>query len=74
MISIDPGSSADVQGLRKGDYIFSINKKNVLGEDQEVIIQVLEECGLSVEIGVVRPKTIDSNLSKCLYNLYSYKC
>ena len=52
----------DLQGLREGDYIFSINKKNVLGQHQTVILQLLTEVQSSVEIGLVRPTTNDSNL------------
>ena len=70
-IRIAKGSSADVQGLKDGDYIFSINKKNVLGEDLQTISRKLRESGSYVEIGVVRPKTIDANLCKYLCYYYS---
>ena len=70
-VSIIGGSSADVQGLKKGDYIFSINTKNVLEEESNVILRILREGGSSVKIGVMRPKNIDANLCKYLYNHYS---
>ena len=61
-------SSADLQGLKRYDTIFSINKINVLGKGGDAIKELLKRKTLtSVEIGVMRPMTIDSSL--CKYSL-----
>ena len=66
-------SSADLQGLKRYDTIFSINKINVLGEHGDAIKRRLKQLDLtSVEIGAMRPVTIDSSLCKysiCQINL-----
>ena len=61
---IQTGSSADLQGLKQNDQIFSINNINVIAEDNTELERLLKDSGSSVEIGVVRPKTFDTNLSK----------
>ena len=63
-------SSADLQGLKRYDTIFSINKINVLGRGGDAIKEILKRKELtSVEIGVMRPVTID--LSLCKYSIVS---
>ena len=73
-IKIGEGSSAEAQGLKTGDYIFSINKKNVLVEDGYMITRLLSKSGSNVEIGVVRPKNIDANLCKSISFMIVRSC
>ena len=56
------GSPADQHGIKDGDYLFSINKVNVIGEPREVFESLLQKSGSTVEIGVLKPKEFDTNL------------
>ena len=72
---VKKGSSADQQGIKEYDHMFSINKMNVVGESHEVIEGLLRNSGSSVEIGVLKPKKFDPNLRKFPYsktNAYNY--
>ena len=72
---VKKGSSADQQGLKEYDHIFSINKTNVVGESYKVLEGLLRNSGSSVEIGVLKPKKFDANLRKFPYsktNAYNY--
>ena len=55
IMSVVKDSSADVNGLKKLEQIFSINKRNVLGEDGVFMENMLKASHSSVEIGVLRP-------------------
>ena len=73
--AIKEGSSADQQGIKENDCIFSIDKINVFGKRHRVIGGLLQDSGSSVEIGVLKPKKFDPNLRKFLYsktNAYNY--
>ena len=61
---IAKGSSADQQGIKANDHIFSINKKDVLGEGNEILESLLQDSADSVEIGVLKPKKFDAQLCK----------
>ena len=65
---VKKGSSADQQGIKQYDHMFSINKMNVVGEGHEVIEGLLRNSGSSVEIGVLKPKKFDANLRKFTYS------
>ena len=66
--NVQKDSSADKQGLKEDDYIFSINKTNVVGESNKVMEGLLRNSGSSVEIGVLKPKKFDANLRKFTYS------
>ena len=65
---IRKGSSADEQGIKENDYIFSIHKINNVGESHGVIGGLLQNSGSSVEIGVLKPKKFDPNQRKFSYS------
>ena len=60
---VEKGSSGDLQGLKQHDQIFSINGKNVLGEDAKATIAMLDDVTksnrLHLQIGVLKPKNFD---------------
>ena len=60
--NIVAGSPVDQHGLKESDYLFSINKVNVIGEPKEVLESLLQKSGSTVEIGVLKPKEFDPNL------------
>ena len=68
MRDVKKGSSADEQGIKKYDHIFSINKINVVGESHKVMEGLLRNSGPSVDFGVLRPKKFDASLRKFSYS------
>ena len=50
--------------MRTNDQIFSIDNKNVLGEETYIVHGALQGGGMTLRIGVLRPKQFDSNTCK----------
>ena len=56
--------STDLKILEIGDILFSINKRHVLRETTDVINQLIENSGSSVDIGVVKNKNFGTGEGK----------
>ena len=63
--SVEEGCPADLAGLKKQDQIYSINKENILGEEAKVSIDMLQDSGSNVSIGVMRSKMLTRDYVSC---------
>ena len=59
-----PSDWMSMREMQTNDQIFSINNRNVLGEETYIIHGALQGGGKTLEIGVLRPKQFDSNTCK----------
>eukprot|EP00117_Sycon_ciliatum_P022816 scpid20993/ scgid19566/ SH3 and multiple ankyrin repeat domains protein 3; Proline-rich synapse-associated protein 2 len=62
--SVDTNSVAEKAGLKKGDFLLSINEKDVTGASHSYAVTLVKQAGKVITLAVARPRSVSGSSSR----------